>query len=78
MKTSCRITLLSAVLTGLVQLGGIGFAYAETTFLKAPPPHDPMRELYKNHNEALAKHCKTESGKTVTITQSHGGSGKQA
>ncbi|MBN9026253.1 MAG: sulfate ABC transporter substrate-binding protein [Rhizobiales bacterium] len=40
--------------------------------------YDPTRELYKTYNAAFAKHWKTETGETVTIQQSHGGSGKQA
>ncbi|TDU32430.1 sulfate transport system substrate-binding protein [Panacagrimonas perspica] len=40
--------------------------------------YDPTRELYKDFNEAFAKHWKEKSGDVVTIKQSHGGSGKQA
>ncbi|MCX5567766.1 sulfate ABC transporter substrate-binding protein [Kaistia sp. K-TC2] len=40
--------------------------------------YDPTRELYKAYNAAFAKHWKAETGETVTIQQSHGGSGKQA
>ena len=40
--------------------------------------YDPTRELYANYNEAFAKHWKEKTGKDVEITQSHGGSGKQA
>lgn len=40
--------------------------------------YDPTRELYQEYNEAFAKHYKKETGKTVAIRQSHGGSGKQA
>lgn len=40
--------------------------------------YDPTRELYKTYNELFAKHYAEETGKTVKITQSHGGSGKQA
>jgi len=39
--------------------------------------YDPTRELYVEFNEAFAKHWKEETGQTVTIKQSHGGSGKQ-
>ncbi|GAA2815366.1 sulfate transport system substrate-binding protein [Aminobacter aminovorans] len=76
MTTSRRTILLSAVLAGAVQLGGLGLAYADTTLLNVS--YDPTRELYKEYNEAFAKHWKAESGETVTIQQSHGGSGKQA
>jgi sulfate transport system substrate-binding protein len=40
--------------------------------------YDPTRELYKQVNEAFAKEWKSSTGQTVTINQSHGGSGKQA
>ena len=40
--------------------------------------YDPTRELYANYNVAFAKHWKEKTGKEVEITQSHGGSGKQA
>jgi sulfate/thiosulfate transport system substrate-binding protein len=40
--------------------------------------YDPTRELYEDYNKAFAAHWKQETGDTVTISQSHGGSGKQA
>jgi sulfate transport system substrate-binding protein len=40
--------------------------------------YDPTRELYKEFNEAFAKHWREQTGQQVTIQQSHGGSGKQA
>lgn len=40
--------------------------------------YDPTRELYVNYNEAFKKYYKEKTGKDVEITQSHGGSGKQA
>jgi sulfate/thiosulfate-binding protein len=40
--------------------------------------YDPTRELYVDFNSAFAKHWKAKTGNTVTIQQSHGGSGKQA
>jgi sulfate transport system substrate-binding protein len=40
--------------------------------------YDPTRELYKEINAAFAKHWKAETGASVEIRQSHGGSGKQA
>ena len=49
---------------------------AETTILNVS--YDPTRELYKDFNAAFAKHYEEVAGETVTIQQSHGGSGKQA
>lgn len=40
--------------------------------------YDPTRELYAAYNEAFAAHYKELTGQTVEVTQSHGGSGKQA
>jgi len=40
--------------------------------------YDPTRELYKSFDEAFAKKWKAETGDTVVVQQSHGGSGKQA
>ena len=39
--------------------------------------YDPTRELYTDFNAAFAKHWKAKTGETVSIKQSHGGSGKQ-
>jgi sulfate transport system substrate-binding protein len=40
--------------------------------------YDPTRELYADLNKAFAARFKADSGKTVEIKQSHGGSGRQA
>jgi sulfate transport system substrate-binding protein len=40
--------------------------------------YDPTRELYTEYNAAFAKYWKEKSGDDVIISQSHGGSGKQA
>jgi sulfate/thiosulfate transport system substrate-binding protein len=40
--------------------------------------YDPTRELYEEFNKEFATHWKEETGQTVTIKQSHGGSGSQA
>lgn len=40
--------------------------------------YDPTRELYAAYNEAFQAHWKEKTGQDVEITQSHGGSGKQA
>jgi sulfate transport system substrate-binding protein len=51
-------------------------AQADTTLLNVS--YDPTRELYADFNAAFAKHWKATTGETVSIKQSHGGSGKQA
>jgi sulfate/thiosulfate-binding protein len=40
--------------------------------------YDPTRELYQSINTAFAKQWKAKTGQDVQISQSHGGSGKQA
>jgi sulfate/thiosulfate transport system substrate-binding protein len=40
--------------------------------------YDPTRELYQAFNAAFAKYYKAKTGATVTVRQSHGGSGAQA
>jgi sulfate/thiosulfate-binding protein len=40
--------------------------------------YDPTRELYVDLNQAFTAYWKGKTGQTVTIRQSHGGSGKQA
>src|ERR1039457_5944369 len=40
--------------------------------------YDPTRELYQDYNAAFAKYWKAKTGDDVVISQSHGGSGKQA
>jgi sulfate transport system substrate-binding protein len=67
---------LAGLLAGVVQFGVFGFAFADTTILNVS--YDPTRELYKEYNEAFAAKWKADTGETVTIQSSHGGSGKQA
>ncbi|OJF98348.1 sulfate ABC transporter substrate-binding protein [Pararhizobium antarcticum] len=75
---SKRLTRLItvALLASSSQVGGLGFAFADTTILNVS--YDPTRELYKDFNAAFAEKWKTDTGETVTIQTSHGGSGKQA
>ncbi|KQS97986.1 MULTISPECIES: sulfate ABC transporter substrate-binding protein [unclassified Rhizobium] len=65
-----------ALLATSIQVGGLGFAFADTTLLNVS--YDPTRELYKDFNAAFAEKWKADTGETVTIQASHGGSGKQA
>lgn len=68
---------VSGLLVGLsLSASAVTMAYADTTLLNVS--YDPTREFYKEYNAAFAKHWKAETGETVTIQQSHGGSGKQA
>lgn len=40
--------------------------------------YDPTRELYEQYNKLFQTYWEQKAGQTVEITQSHGGSGKQA
>lgn len=40
--------------------------------------YDPTREFYKDYNAVFVKHWQSKSAQTITVEQSHGGSGKQA
>ncbi len=53
-----------------------GSAWADKTLLNVS--YDPTRELYQEFNAAFAKQWEAKTREKVTITQSHGGSGKQA
>jgi sulfate/thiosulfate-binding protein len=63
----------SAVLATVVAQSAFA---ADITLLNVS--YDPTRELYQDINPAFAKQWKAKTGDTVTIKQSHGGSGKQA
>ena len=69
-----RLSLLAAGLALTVL--GTAAATAQDTMLNVS--YDPTRELYVEFNQAFAKKWKAETGRTVTLKQSHGGSGKQA
>jgi sulfate/thiosulfate transport system substrate-binding protein len=70
--TFFRTSLLAASLA----LGITGMALADVTILNVS--YDPTRELYKDFNAAFAAKWLADTGETVTIQGSHGGSGKQA
>ncbi|WP_028034371.1 sulfate ABC transporter substrate-binding protein [Chelativorans sp. J32] len=76
MTLSRKTFLFTAALAASVQFGGLGFAFADTTLLNVS--YDPTRELYKDFNAAFAAKWKADTGETVTIRMSHGGSGAQA
>src|SRR5690554_1162949 len=67
--------LIASALT-VATLGTAAVASAQTTLLNVS--YDPTRELYREYNAAFQKYWKAEKGETVTIRQSHGGSGSQA
>ncbi len=72
---SRRSALLLGVAIGAISLTGAVYA-ADVSILNVS--YDPTRELYQDYNAAFAKYWKAETGDTLTVKQSHGGSGKQA
>jgi sulfate/thiosulfate transport system substrate-binding protein len=66
----------SAALAGAALSLAANPAWADTTLLNVS--YDPTRELYKAINEAFIEDWQSKTGETITIQQSHGGSGKQA
>jgi sulfate/thiosulfate transport system substrate-binding protein len=68
-----RFGLLLALTAGLI--AGSAQA-ADVTILNVS--YDPTRELYKAINAAFIPEWKAKTGDTLTINQSHGGSGQQS
>ena len=64
------------LILALLSLLRVSEAHAQRTLLNVS--YDPTRELYQNFNAAFVKYWKTKSGESVSIKQSHGGSGAQA
>jgi len=76
-----RPALLSRPLTRLAVLGALllgSLAVQARDFTLLNVSYDPTRELYADFNKSFAAYWKAKTGDTVTIKQSHGGSGKQA
>jgi len=57
---------------------GVGQAQAQPVKTLLNVSYDPTRELYKEVNTAFIAAYKQQTGQTINIQQSHGGSGKQA
>jgi sulfate transport system substrate-binding protein len=72
--TSCKAILRGVALAAV--LAAFGSAASAQTLLNAS--YDPTRELYQDFNAAFVKYWKGKTGQTVTVRQSHGGSGGQA
>jgi sulfate transport system substrate-binding protein len=67
---------LAVVLLAALALHASPARAAQVTLLNVS--YDPTRELYEQYNGAFAAYWKAQTGDTVTVRQSHGGSGKQA
>jgi len=72
MHTRMLVPLALALAAG----GAADLAAQDATLLNVS--YDPTRELYQEVNAAFAAQWKAKTGRSVTVQQSHGGSGKQA
>jgi sulfate/thiosulfate transport system substrate-binding protein len=70
---SLRILLTIALILGLTH-----FVAAQKSVKLLNVSYDPTRELYRDFNPAFSKYWKAKTGVDVVISQSHGGSSKQA
>jgi sulfate/thiosulfate transport system substrate-binding protein len=59
-----------------LSLAFLTLASAQTTLLNVS--YDPTRELYEEFNAVFAAKWQADTGETLTVNQSHGGSGSQA
>jgi sulfate transport system substrate-binding protein len=74
--TDVKTHFLVAIVAAPLALAGLPVSAADVTLTNVS--YDPTREFYKEFNAAFAAKWKAETGDTVTIQTSHGGSGKQA
>lgn len=77
----CVLGVSAAILAGA--LAGCGSDNSakngdDDTITLTNVSYDPTRELYAQYNEIFKTYYKEKTGKTIEITQSHGGSGSQA
>ena len=71
----------AAVLAAIATIGsltGVTTYAADSSVSITNVSYDPTRELYEQYNKIFQKYWKEKTGQDVEITQSHGGSGKQA
>jgi sulfate transport system substrate-binding protein len=73
--TSLKLLTLTLVAAILISFSGTA-SLAQTQLLNVS--YDPTRELYQEFNKAFIEHWKSQTGESLEIQQSHGGSGKQA
>ena len=73
-----RRRLIQMSLAAALALGGLRAQAQPPAVTLLNVSYDPTRELYAEYNAAFSRYWKTKTGQSVTIKQSHGGSGKQA
>ena len=75
-RVSRRLSIVALTAAALVLAGSPALAAKSVELLNVS--YDPTRELYRDVNEHFTAEWKKKTGQTVTIRQSHGGSGSQA
>jgi sulfate/thiosulfate transport system substrate-binding protein len=85
MFTATKMTAMAAGTWLALAVGAAVGLGAGTASAASPAPvkllnvsYDPTREFYEEYNQAFAAYWKSKTGETVSVNQSHGGSGKQA
>ena len=73
-----KLNRLTTTLAALALAFSTATAALATDITLLNVSYDPTRELYSDFNKSFAAYWKGKTGDTVTIKQSHGGSGKQA
>ena len=73
-----RRHLIQMSLAAALALGGLRAQAQPPAVTLLNVSYDPTRELYAEYNAAFSRYWKAKTGQSVTIKQSHGGSGKQA
>ncbi|EMR12244.1 sulfate ABC transporter substrate-binding protein [Methylophaga lonarensis MPL] len=68
--------LIIALPLALSAVSFSGIAHGSDNLLNVS--YDPTRELYREYNAWFAEKWKSETGKSLNVRQSHGGSGSQA
>src|SRR5690349_7415753 len=76
MKTTAKLLAYGALIASIGLAGVVTARAADLHLLNVS--YDPTRELYEQYNQLFADYWNKKTGDTVTIDQSHGGSGKQA
>src|SRR3569833_605776 len=76
MKTAAKLLAYGALIDAVGLAGVVTARAADLHLLNVS--YDPTRELYEQYNQLFADYWNKKTGDTVTIDQSHGGSGKQA
>ena len=71
-----RPRLLFSLIAAVLLYGAAGAQAKDISLLNVS--YDPTREFYRQYGDLFAKYWKAQTGDDVTVSTSHGGSGKQA